>query len=215
MVVTAEPTPASTAWTCRPTRPSPCCSRRCWLPWRRPAPLGWSKPRLLLLFVLHLLLPPARSSIKVWRCEGKEDQILTTCWETIYTRFRFWTWTCRRAAPTCFPVSDSSSDVYSEKKKKKQPLPSQLSERTCRSMQLPSLIVQQRPLVACQTDPFFQADGCGPNQESFSGLCGIFFFFFPPPNGRFWGIVPTVFIFIDKTEWFSNNVALTCDLNVN
>lgn len=41
-VVPAELTPALTAWTCHLTHPSHCCTRRCWLLWRRPAPLDWS-----------------------------------------------------------------------------------------------------------------------------------------------------------------------------
>lgn len=39
-----ELTPVSTGWTCRRIRPSQCCTRRCWLLWRRPVPLAWSEP---------------------------------------------------------------------------------------------------------------------------------------------------------------------------
>lgn len=42
-VVPAELTPVLTAWTCHLTPPSQCYMRRCWLLWRRPAPLDWSK----------------------------------------------------------------------------------------------------------------------------------------------------------------------------
>lgn len=40
-----ELTPVSTGWTCHRTRPSQCCMRRCWPPWRRRALSGWNETR--------------------------------------------------------------------------------------------------------------------------------------------------------------------------
>lgn len=142
--------------------------------------MGWSKPRLLLplpLFVLHvrLLLPPARSSIKECRCKGKEDQMLTTCWRNDLYEVPF----LNENLPTSCTHTFSSERLlqrrlFREKKTNNHCLLSSASELAGACNSPPSLSSSAPLWLARLTHSFRPIRG--PNQETFSGVRGIFFF---------------------------------------